>query len=398
MKKINFFLRRIKNFYHLLQAIIANIIYGFPAKNIRVIGVTGTDGKTTTTTLIAHILKKLGKKVSFISTIEAQIGDKKYETGLHVTTPSSLMIQKFLRQAVVEKNEFFVLEVTSHGLDQNRVWGINFEIGVITNITHEHLDYHQSYKEYVKTKEKLISMAKIGVIKRKDDSYRFLSLASKKKCQDYSKNLPIIEKHFPYLTQFNKDNFAAAYTVGIILGLKDEKIIQAAKTFKLPRGRFQIVYDKEFRVIVDFAHTPNAFKVLLPEVRKKYLSVGRLIHVFGCAGLRDYVKRPLMGQISSQYSDYLILTEEDYRTEDFKKICQQIIEGIKNKPYEVIKDRQAAINKAIRMAKKGDTVLITGKAHEKSLCRGKKEYPWDEFKAINHALKILLKSKGNDSL
>ena len=386
MKKIKFFSRKVKNLFHLLQAFIANIIYGFPSKSIKVIGVTGTDGKTTTTNLIAHILKKVGKKVSFVSTIEARIGNKRYDTGFHVTTPSSLVIQKFLREAVIKKNDFFVLEVTSHGLDQNRVWGIDFEVGVITNITPEHLDYHLTYKNYVKTKEKLVSMAKIGVVNSKDSSYQFLSPVSKKKSEDYSKNLPIIEKHFPHLTQFNKDNFAAAYTVGKILGLKHDAIIKAAKTFKMPKGRFQIVYDKDFKVIVDFAHTPNAFKMLLPEVRKKYLKGGRLIHVFGCAGWRDYLKRPLMGQISSQYSDYLILTEEDYRTEDFEEICRQIARGIKNKPYEVIKDRQAAINRAIRMAKKGDVVLTTGKAHEKSLCRGKTEYPWDEFEAVNKAL------------
>ncbi len=373
-------LQKLKNIYHLFQAILANFYYGFPSRKLKLIGVTGTDGKTTTTHLIAHILKMAGKKVSFISSVVAP--------GLHVTTPSSFALQKLLKQSADNRDEYFVLETTSHALDQNRVWGINYEIGVITNITHEHLDYHGTYEEYVKAKLKLLLNSKVAVVNKDDESYKLLSQKLKVKSQKYNSKFKSSEK-FTQLTKFNQYNYSAVYTVCQQLGLSDEMILKAMRTFKLPKGRLDLVYDKDFKVIIDFAHTPNALLQLLPEIRKKYLKQsGKLIHVFGSAGLRDFTKRPLMGEASNQFSDQIILTEEDYRTEDLRKICQQIASGIKNKNYQIILDRQQAINQAIKTAKKNDVVVITGKAHEKSLCRGKKEYQWDEYKAVEKALKI----------
>ncbi len=387
MKIIKYYFQKIKNYYHLIEAIIANFLYGFPSKKIKVIGVTGTDGKTTTTQLIAHILKENKKKVSFISTVYAMIGDKVYDTGLHVTTPSSFMIQKFLSQAVKNQDEYFVLETTSHALDQNRVWGINYEIGIITNITHEHLDYHLNYQDYLKTKVKLLKMAKIRIVNKDDNSYPYIKNQISNIKNTYQK-LNIVEK-IANLTEFNKYNYSAAYIVCKHLGLKDKDIITAMKTFSLPKGRLETVYENDFQVIIDFAHTPNAFLKLLSEIKKRLKNNGRLIHIFGSAGLRDQLKRPLMGQNSSLYSDFIIITEEDFRTEKFEDIAKQIASGIKkNKPYLIIKDRFEAIKKGILMAKKNDIVLITGKAHEKSLARGKKEYSWDEFKAVEKALKI----------
>ncbi len=379
--------QKIKNIYHLFQAIIANIYYGFPSRKIKVIGVTGTDGKTTTTTLIAHILKQSRKKVSFISTVYAEVAGKIYDVGLHVTTPSSFMIQKFLRQAVDNGDEYFVLETTSHALDQNRVWGVKFEIGVITNITHEHLDYHKSYENYVRTKEKLLKMAKIGIV-NKNIKYQISNIK-------YSYQISnTIKKIFPNITRYNQENYSAAFLVCQLLGLSEKKIINAMQNFTLPKGRLEVFYDKDFKVIIDFAHTPNAFEKLLPEIRKKYLKKnGRLIHVFGSAGLRDRTKRPIMGKMSDKYSDYIILTEEDYRTENVDDICFQIASGIKNKPYEIITNREKAIKKAIIMAKKGDVVLLTGKSHEKSLARGKKEYPWSEYKAVEKAIKLKINNE-----
>jgi len=353
--------QKLKNIYHLCQAIIANIIYGFPSRKLKVIGITGTDGKTTTTHLITHILKTAGKKVSFVSSIVAE--------GFHVTTPNSFALQKLLKESADNHDQYFVLETTSHALDQNRVWGIKYEIGLITNITHEHLDYHKTYEDYTKTKLKLLKMAKIGI-------------------ENTDKIADMIKK-IPNLTLFNQRNYSSAYIVCKRLGISDKEILKAMMTFELPKGRVDLVYDKNFKVIIDFAHTPNALLQLLPEIRKKYLSNnGRLIHVFGSAGSRDITKRSLMGKISGKYSDLIILTEEDYRTEDLKKICLQIALGIKNKSYEIILDRQQAINKAVKIAKKGDVVVLTGKAHEKSLCRGKIEHPWDEYEAVKKALKI----------
>ena len=354
-------MQKLKNIYHFFQAILANIWYGFPSRRLKVIGITGTDGKTTTTHLIAHILKTAGKKVSFVSSVVAD--------GFHVTTPSSFALQKLLKQSEDNHDEYFVLETTSHALDQNRVWGIKYEIGVITNITHEHLDYHKNFEDYAKTKFKLLKMAKIGI-----------------------KNTEKIEnliKKIPDLTKFNQYNYSSAYTVCHQLGLSDEIILKAMKTFQLPKGRLDLVYDKDFKVIIDFAHTPNAFENLLPEIKRQYVKKGgKLIHIFGAAGRRDVTKRPLMGEVSGKYSDRIILTEEDYRTEDPKDICQQIASGIKNKNYQIILDRQEAINQAITIAKKGDVIILTGKSHEKSLCRGKTEELWDEYKAVKKALKI----------
>jgi UDP-N-acetylmuramoyl-L-alanyl-D-glutamate--2,6-diaminopimelate ligase len=405
MKKIKTFIQKLKNIFHLTNAFLANVFYGFPSKKITVIGVTGTDGKTTTTHLIAHILKSCGKKVSYISTIFAKIGEKEYDTGFHVTTPNPWLIQKLIKEAVNNKDEYFILETTSHALDQNRVWGINYKIGVLTNVTHEHLDYHLSYEDYLKTKVKLLKKADIAFFNKDDRSYLYIKkmLKGGKKIIEYQK-LPIIKKNFPNLEKFNQENFSAAYLVALSLGLKSEEVLKAIKTFKLPKGRLDLVYDKDFKVIIDFAHTPNAFLRVLPEIRRKYLKgKGRLIHVFGAAGLRDDKKRPLMGEIAGQYDDLVILTEEDYRTESLFKICEQIAKGLikKNfikksynlieqndkKVYTIFEKRQEAINFAIKMANPQDVVVLTGKSHEKSLCRGKIEYPWDEYKAVKIALK-----------
>ncbi len=361
--------QKLKNIYHLLQAILANILFGFPSRKLKVIGITGTDGKTTTTHLIAHILKTAGKKASFVSSIHASIGGKESDIGFHVTTPSSFALQKLLKQSADNHDEYFVLETTSHALDQNRVWGVNYEVGIITNITHEHLDYHKNYEEYVKTKLKLLEMAKVGI--------------------RHTDKIANIVKQIPNLTLFNKHNYSSAFMVCKELGISDKEILKAMMMFELPKGRVDLVYDKDFKVIIDFAHTPNALLQLLPAVRKRYLKKGgRLIHVFGSAGLRDFTKRPLMGEASAKYSDVILITEEDYRTEDLKKICEQIGSGIKNKGYKIIVDRQDAINQAIKIAKTGDIVVLTGKAHEKSLCRGKTEEPWDEYKAVEKALEL----------
>jgi len=386
--------QKLKNVYHLFQAVIANILYGFPSRKLKVIGVTGTDGKTTTTHLIAHILKMAGKKVSFVSSVYASIGGRESDIGFHVTTPNSFALQKLLKQSADNNDEYFVLETTSHALDQNRVWGIKYEIGVITNITHEHLDYHGTYEKYVEAKLKLLLNSKVAVINEDDESYKNIKyqISNIKNTDQKLKILTYCLSRFrkyDSLTKFNQYNYSAAYTVCQQLGLSDEMILKAMKSFQLPKGRLDLVYDKDFKIIIDFAHTPNALLQLLPEIRKKYLKKnGRLIHVFGSAGLRDFTKRPLMGEASNQFSDKIILTEEDYRTENLRKICQQIASGIKNKNYQIILDRQQAINQAIKIAKANDVVIITGKAHEKSLCRGKTEYQWDEYEAVEKALKI----------
>ena len=404
-------LQTLKNLYHLIQSFIANLYYGFPSQKLKVIGVTGTDGKTTTAHLIYHILKSSGKKVSLISSVYANIAGKTYDTGFHVTTPDVFPLYRFLRQSVDAGDEYFVLETTSHALSQNRTALINYEAGVLTNITHEHLDFHKKFEEYVKSKVILFSNSKIALLNADDKSFplikkildyrtlrvRGLLSANPEGSQaqkiytygivnkaDYNLNLDL--EHHLNLTKFNNYNYLAAYSLCKILGMSEKKITEALKTFKLPPGRLELVVKEPIKVIIDFAHTPNALHQVLSAVKERFItSHNRLIHVFGAAGRRDQSKRPFMGKESARYADIIILTEEDYRDEDPQKICQEIAKGIK-KNYSIITDRKIAIEKDVEIVKSGDVIILTGKSHEKSLCRGKKEYPWNEHEAVKKAL------------
>ncbi len=397
----------IKNIFHFLKALLANLWYGFPSNQLTVIGITGTDGKTTTSSLIYHILKTSKRKVSLVSTVSAYIGAKAYDTGFHVTTPSPFMIQGFLKQAVDNGDEYFVLETTSHSLDQYRVFGTKYDIGIITNITHEHLQYHKTYEKYVQAKAKLLQWSKLGIINRDDRSYELLRKYDKKESKTFGLKNPadytvdVSKKTGLNLAEFNKYNYLGAYAVCRELGLPDSDIFNAMKTYKLPPGRMEVIYKGKFTVINDFAHTPNAIHEALLALRTEYKS-SKIIHVFGAAAFRDDTKRPLMGDESASHADTAIITEEDYRTEDPEQIARQIGVGFtKNnfeavekdsykaipKTYTSIVNRKEAIEKAISIAKLGDVIVITGKGHEQSLCRGKKEYPWDDNRAILQTLK-----------
>ncbi|TSC53992.1 MAG: Uncharacterized protein LiPW16_211 [Microgenomates group bacterium LiPW_16] len=411
----------VKNIYHLAVAVFATLFFRYPGKNLIVIGVTGTDGKTTTVHLIYKILKNAGKKVSMISSVGAKIGGKDYDLPFHVTTPNSCQLQKFLRLAIDQGEKFLVLEVTSHGLDQNRVWGIPFKIGVLTNVSHEHLDYHRTYEDYLATKTKLFKGVGWGILNREDESYNYfkfkISNLKFTKILTYGLKMgDITPANFSFQTplpgEYNQYNALAAIATAKTLGISDLKIRQAVADFSGVLGRFEFVEtEKEFAVVVDFAHTPNALENVLSTISRgvpRVLNAGtglvagkgpprlkpqvsrRLIHVFGCAGLRDKLKRPKMGEISAKYAQVIVLTEEDYRTEDVNEIIEEIAQGIpvKKKIFK-IPDRQEAINFAIKIAKKRDLVILTGKGHEKSLCRGKIEYPWDEREAVKIALSNL---------
>lgn len=384
-----------KNIYHFFVSILANLFYGFPGRSMTIIGVTGTDGKTTTSNIIHHILVNSNKKASIVSTVGASIGNKDYDVGFHVTTPSSFKLQKFLRTAKDKGTKYFVLEVTSHALDQNRVFGIPFKVGVLTNITNEHLDYHKTYDNYLRTKVNLLKSSKTAILNRDDKSYE--------------KTLKIIRGHTRIVTyglskradirpevfdlndygikeDFNKYNVLAAVSACKALGLSDLEIKESLRKFALPKGRLETVYDKEFKVVIDFAHTPNAFLQVLSSLRDN--TKGRIIHVFGSAGQRDKFKRPEMGRISEEFSDLIVLTSEDPRSEDPDKIMDEIESGIgKREKVRKIRDRSEAIKFAVFNAKRDDLVLITGKAHEKSMNYGKSEKPWDEFEEVRYALK-----------
>jgi len=394
--------QEIKNTYHLFSAILACVLYAFPTKYLTVIGVTGTDGKTTTVNLIYHILKSTNKNVSMISSVKAVINGKDYDTGFHVTTPSSWKVQAFLKKAAGElqnkKDGYMILEVTSHAIDQQRIWGVNFDVAVLTNVTHEHLDYHKTYENYVKTKIKLLQKAKIGIYNRDDRSYEVINskyTIKNAKWLTYGiKNIADITlKEFPIKTtlvgEYNTYNILAAVAVCKQLGLTDEKIKKAIQTFRLPVGRGEIVYENSFTVMIDFAHTPNAINQLLSALRPQVK--GKLIHVFGSAGKRDIKKRPAMGEAAARYADTVILTAEDPRGENVLTISQEIISGMPDKDQEkvsIIPDRQEAINKAIFLAKKGDFVVITGKGHEQSMNYGSGEVLWTDHEGVEKALRL----------
>lgn len=400
----------LKNIYHLFQAVTANSMYGFPATGMKVICVTGTDGKTTTSGLIYHILKQAGKKVALLTTVSAVIDGKSYETGSHVTTPSSYDLQKYIKKARKAKAEYFVLEATSHGIDQNRIWGIPITVGVLTNISHEHLDYHKTYERYAKTKTMMLKKAAYAVINRDDLSYKLVMeyiQPFKGKIMTYglSKTARINPKNFSFkshlLGEFNTYNCLAAATALKAIGLEDAVIKKGIETFTPPVGRQDIVYNNDFRVMIDFAHTPNSFMKILPEVKK--ITKNRLIHVFGAAGLRDVTKRPEMGNASSAFADVIMLTAEDPRGEPVEQIAEDIKKGIsgfisisraeidtmqKNNKYCItVPNRKDAIELSIMMAKAGDTVILTGKSHEKSInYDGELEESWDEFAVAKRAI------------
>lgn len=402
--------RKIKNYFHLGVAAAANLYYRFPSKQMTVIGVTGTDGKTTTSNLIYHILRESGKKVAVVSTIGATIDGKSYSTGFHVTTPSPFAVQKYIRFAKQKGCEMIILEVTSHALDQNRVWGVVFDIGVLTNITHEHLDYHKNYIAYVDTKLSLFKKVRLGVVNSNGEWFleatkkiprtKLLtySLMGKHKGDTSIATLPF-EVKTKLIGNFNLENILAAIVVCRTLGIDDANIQRAIESFEAPKGRQEeIKSNSGIKIIVDFAHTPNAFENILPEVRKSTL--GRLIHVFGAAGERDSAKRPEMGKSASFYDDIIVLTAEDPRSEKITHINYQIKQGIsldfdfvdtdsmeeKKVVYE-IEDRKKAIEFALSLARKNDTVIITGKGHEQSINYGDGEEPWSDQDAVISFLK-----------
>jgi UDP-N-acetylmuramoyl-L-alanyl-D-glutamate--2,6-diaminopimelate ligase len=407
--------QRTKNIYHFQQAIIANIIHGFPSRGMKIIGVTVTDGKTTTANLIYHILHVAGEKAAVISSVGATIDGEKFDLAFHVTTPGRFAVQSYIKKAKKAGVKYIVLEVTSHALDQHRVEGIHIDIGVITNITREHLDYHKTYEKYVKTKAKLLKKAKVAVMNKDDHSYLLLK---KKELRNHhnrivtyglKKDSDVNPHAFPFQTkllgQFNKYNCLAAIAVVQQLHIPEAKIRKGLLSFVPPFGRQEIVYKEDFTVINDFAHTPNSFSVIVPEARR--LASNRLIHVFGSAGKRDAFKRPEMGKISANDSDIIILTSEDPRNESIDLINEDILGGINKSKFEVIDDRlkiedsgfkndqkyvvvipdrKEAIRFAISIAKKGDVILLTGKGHEKSINYGKGEEPWDETQTAKDAI------------
>lgn len=389
----------INRFWHWPQAVLANIYYDFPSRKLKIIGVTGTKGKTTTCHLIYHILKENGHKTVLISTIGAFFGEKEIDTGLHVTNPDPLALQKLLRQVVSKKFEYVIMEVTSNGLDQFRDWGIKFKLGVFTQITSDHLDYHGSLENYRRAKAILIENSQQVLFNKHDPSLVYLT----KFAQGHYIPFKI---YAGQKENFQNQNIVAAVQTAHILGISEEAILKAIKTFPGVSGRMETVYDKDFQIIIDFTHTPDSLRAVLTQLRQSMPADKKLIAVFGCAGERDHARRR-MGAVAAKLADFFIITAEDPRSESVEKISDEIatyaieaganeISGkehpweFKDVPYKVqfirIPDRQEAINYAIKIAKPGDVIGLFGKGHEKSMCYGNIEKPWNEHQAVKKAL------------
>lgn len=406
---------------------LAAAFYGFPARNMTMIGVTGTDGKTTTTNMIYRILLAAGLKAGMISTINAVIGDKILDTGFHVTTPDSPDIQRYLYQMVNAGITHVVLEVTSHGLAQHRTDACEFDVAVITNITHEHLDYHGSYEEYRAAKGQLFSgltspvsksfmSSRTAVLNRDDSSHEYLSQISGGNQLSYGfepeANIrPVNISHEPtgfsftaqgkgvqfpvecqLIGDFNISNCLAAISATVFaLEINPVYAQVGIKSLTSVPGRMEKVdLGQDFIAIVDFAHTPNALQNALGAVRK--LTTGRVIAVFGAAGLRDRQKRRLMAQTSITLADMTILTAEDPRTEVLDDILAEMAlgavsqGGIEGETFWRAADRGQALRMAVSLAQAGDLVISCGKGHEQSMCFGETEYPWDDRTALRAAI------------
>lgn len=378
--------RLINYFYHLPLALLANIFYGFPTRGLTVIGVTGTDGKTTTVNMIYQILKVSGEKVSMISTINAP--------GFHVTSPDPFMVQRFAKKALTAGDKYLILEVTSHALDQYRFWGIKFDVGVVTNITHEHLDYHKTFENYFNVKAGLLKNVKFSIV-----NYDLKEVLEKTKGKlitfgldkgDF--NQKQIRLNLKILGDYNIENALAALACGFVLDI-DRKIAQRVlERFGGITGRMEEIKNhKGIKIFIDFAHTPNALLQALKALRPK--TSGRLIAVFGSAGRRDTEKRSLMGEIAAREADIVVVTAEDPRGE-IEYINAQITKGAKKIGLRegvnlfITHDRQKAINLVVNdLARKGDVVGIFGKGHETSMnLDGRKEIPWSDFEAVKKAL------------
>lgn len=407
-------------------ALLCAAWHDFPARDMTVIGVTGTDGKTTTTNLIFNILKAAGYRAGMISTVNAVIGERTLDTGLHVTTPDADELQALLAQMRDAGTTHCVLEATSHGLAQHRVDGVDFDVAVITNITHDHLDLHGTREAYRAAKARLFEMAPVHVLNADDDySFSYLVKLPAQARIFYSREVQphgdydgwwlyppradgaagVIEAYafrrgaqplaLPLKTRliggYNVSNVLAAAGAALAIGAPAEAIRAGVEALRGIPGRMErIDAGQPYLAVVDFAHTPNSLEQVLITLRD--ITPGRLIVVFGCAGERDMQKRFVMGKVAAELADVAIFTAEDPRRESLDAIFAEMDRGaaaarparaeIRHAP-----DRGEAIRQACALAGPGDTVVACGKGHEQSMCFGTTEYAWDDREAMRRAIR-----------
>jgi UDP-N-acetylmuramoyl-L-alanyl-D-glutamate--2,6-diaminopimelate ligase len=398
---------------------------GHPGRHLKVIGITGTDGKTTTTRVVVGILTAAGHAVGAIDSVAATIGGVESPTGFHTTTPDAPAVQAYLAEMVAAGVEYAVVESTSHGLAQQRVAAVEYDVAAVTNITHEHLDFHGSLEAYQQAKARLFrslstsyhkpGVDKVAVLNRDDSSYDLLKGIPADRRYTYglgegvdfrasevsvsptglhfTVNTPdgMLRVSSPLVGRYNVHNILAAVAVTWSQGVSLDNIAAGIARVRGVIGRMErIDAGQPFTAIVDFAHTPNGLDKALQTARE--ITEGQVIVVFGSAGLRDVAKRAWMGEIAGRLADRVIITAEDPRTEPLDAIMATVAEGCEQagrregEGYWRIGDRAEAIYTALTMAHPGDLVLACGKGHERSMCYGTTEYPWSDQDAMRDGL------------
>lgn len=413
--------KKIEPLGHMAEASLLQAKNGFPARGLKIIGVTGTNGKTSTSFIIHRMLHEAGYKVGLMTTVAYGVGDNIKPQIAHMTTVSVPILHKRIKEMRAQGAEWLVLETTSHALAQHRVLGIPYSIAVMTNITHEHLDYHGTFDKYLQAKKKLFKQTdhnhhgmRIGIVNADDPHADIFAGAVKHpvrygidagevratKVQLSSRGVQydaVVDGKTYHITchlpgSFNVYNSLAAVCVGRAVGLTEEEIERGIAALQGVEGRMtRIDEGQDYSVIVDFAHTPDSFEKLFKDL--KPVVKGKLIVLFGSAGRRDEAKRAIQGRLAGEYADEVIITEEDDRDIDGQEIMEQIASGAeeagkqREKDLFLVPDRTEAIWFAINQAKPGDTVLLLGKGHEKSIERADGEHPWDEIGTTRAAVK-----------
>lgn len=387
--------------------------FGNPAKKMKLVGVTGTNGKTTTTFLIKHILEQNGHKSGLIGTIQNMAGDAILPS--HFTTPEPFELHSLFKTMYENGCEYVVMEVSSQALAQHRAEGLHFAAAVFTNLTQDHLDYHKTMENYLKAKQMLFKICDKGIINIDDPNApdminaaecKVLTYSAKDMNADYTaRNIRMRSDGVDYEIvgmgiigrvmigipgSFSVMNSLSAIACSVSLGLPLKGVIDALKTTRGVKGRIEVVpTGRDFTVIIDYAHTPDALEKILNVING--FKKGRLVALFGCGGDRDKTKRPIMGKIAAELADYMVVTSDNPRTEQPAAIIEDILEGVKGTktPYKVIENRKEAIAYALKNAQKDDIILLAGKGHEDYQVLGKEKIHFDEREVIAEILKTL---------
>ncbi len=384
--------------------------YAHPSRKFTLIGVTGTNGKTTTTFLIKQILEAAGKKVGLIGTNQNMIGEKVVEASR--TTPDSYELQALFAKMAEEKVDAVVMEVSSHALYLDRVYGCDFDVGVFTNLTQDHLDFHKTMEDYLKAKAILFHMCKKGVVNADDPACAYLLNTGTCTFTTYGIDTPAdiraeqvelnrqgvcfkaegVVYKIGIPGKFSVYNALSALTTARVLGYAPKDISAALSKAKGVKGRAQVIdLGFDFTVLIDYAHTPDGIENILKTV--KGFAKGRVILLYGCGGDRDPKKRPIMGEIASRMADFSIITSDNPRTENPALIIQDILKGVKQGAYVVIENRREAIAYALHHAKKDDVVILAGKGHETYQIIGKEKFHFDEEEILYEIRDEMLKEE-----